>query len=57
MVYLEEDGSEGVSMPVAEIVKHEGYNYDNQVPVNDLALLRLETPVTFSKFIVPVSKF
>ncbi|MGH0158106.1 UNVERIFIED_CONTAM: hypothetical protein FKN15_035228, partial [Acipenser sinensis] len=41
-----------ITIPVSEIVRHA--EHDRVTADNDIALLRLQTPVTYTKFIVPV---
>ncbi|XP_041118803.1 vitamin K-dependent protein C-like isoform X2 [Polyodon spathula] len=41
-----------ITIPVSEVVCHA--NHDKDTADNDIALLRLQTPVTYTKFIVPV---
>jgi hypothetical protein len=43
-----------VDIPVAEKIPHEGYDPANQHHYNDIAILRLASPVRFSDFIKPI---
>ncbi|KAK6635564.1 hypothetical protein RUM44_000816 [Polyplax serrata] len=51
-LYRDDDGAHPVEIPIADRIIHPGYNPTTFV--NDIAILRMEKPVTFTKLIRPV---
>ncbi|KAF6199950.1 hypothetical protein GE061_006248 [Apolygus lucorum] len=51
-----EDGADPVDVPVSNSIIHPGYKPEtfSVHPHHDIAIVRLETPVTFNKFIRPI---
>lgn len=43
-----------VDVPVAEAFPHEGYNYRSPARENDIAVIRLQRKVSYTKFIRPI---
>lgn len=41
-------------IPIAEIIKHENYDHQNNAHYNDIALIRLDQPIEFTDRIKPI---